>query len=275
MPVKLIAFAFTVFAVTACAPRQLDAKKAQQTVDYLTSRQEPHKQLYDLMESGKWKPKEAPNPTQLLRSEFKIDSILAAFPNLSMKPDTTLDFVYYLINVGGWPVLYSRHVNAEPFDTFDTLTNAMPDAKSRAIISDTESQGFGFFFKDIEADGTQDSYFQLITLYLMGDQFFHIWHDAYHDERIVCSRSGLDRLFKNSDPYSKHGIPNDVRDSAYALQISPQVNIQDDNVVVSVVIFTMFGGFQRRIYTISRTPPYKLLNEQRQELINFHCGYVI
>lgn len=274
----LLTAAFMAVSITACAYRQLDTGKAQAAVDRLIALQEPHKHLTDLWESGKWKPKEDTNLTSLLRTEFQVDAILSAFPKLSLLPKTTLDYVYYQNNIGGWPVLYSRPADAAPFDTFEELTNAMPQAQSRGMLTNTWSQGFGFYLDSIRADGSADSYFQLITLYLMGDQFFHLWHDGYHDERIICTKSGLDAFFQKSDSHISdfdRRIPDDVREAAYALQLSPQVNFQTDTVLISVVIFTNWGGFQRRIYTISRRFPHRLLNEDRQELINYTCGYVM
>ena len=265
-------------AMTACATRQIDANKAQAAVDRLITLQEPHKHLLDLWESGKWKPKKDTNLTSLLRTEFQVDAILSAFPKLSLLPKTTLDYVYYRNDMGGWPVLYSRQVDAPPFDTFEELTNAMPQAQSRGMLTNTWSQGFGFYLESIRAADTADSYFQLITLYLMGDQYFHLWHDGYHDELIICTKSGLDAFFQKSDSQISdfdRRIPDDVRVAASALQLSPQVNFQPDTVLISVVIFTNWGGFQRRIYTISRRFPHRLLNEDRQELINYTCGHVM
>ena len=129
-------------AMTACATRQIDANKAQAAVDRLITLQEPHKHLLDLWESGKWKPKKDTNLTSLLRTEFQVDAILSAFPKLSLLPKTTLDYVYYRNDMGGWPVLYSRQVDAPPFDTFEELTNAMPQAQSRGMLTNTWSQGF-------------------------------------------------------------------------------------------------------------------------------------
>lgn len=272
-----IFLAFTALFATSCTQRQVDVEKAQQTIDHLIALQEPHKYLDELIASDKWKPKKSNNPTPVLRSEFQVDTILPVFPNLHMKPGTTLDFVYYLSDMGGWPVLYARQAGTTPFGTFAELTNAMPQAQARGRSTNTWSQGFGFYLDSIRADGTADSYFQLLALYLMGDQFFHIWHDGYHDERLICTKSGLDDLFQEDSQItdSRRRIPDDVKSAAYALQLSPQVKFQRDTVLVSVVIFTKWGGFQQRTYTISRRFPHRLMDEQRQELVSYSCGYVI
>jgi hypothetical protein len=265
-------------SLTACATRSIDTRQAQAAVDRLMDLQEPHKHLLALWESGKWQPKADVNLTRLLRTEFPAPVILAAFPRLSLPPGTTLDYVYHKSNMGGWPVLYSRPVDATPFDTFAELTNAMPHAQARGLLTNTWSQGFGFYLDDIQTDGTVDGYFQLIALYLMGDQFFNLWHDGYHDERIICTPSGLDDLFQKSDSQrtdSDHGIPDEVRAAAHALPLAPRVDIQRDTVRISVVVFTKWGGFQQRTFTVSRRRPHALLHEELQELVNYSCGYVM
>ena len=257
------------------AHRPLNIVRAQACVDRLTATQSSHMDVCDIFTSGEWQKKKEKNPTELMRSEFPATEILAALPRLHMKRGTTIDYIYHMANAGGSPVLYSRPVKAEPYKSFEELSQAKPHAQAKGRLKDTWSQGFGFYLDDIRTDDTAEGYFQLVVLYLMGDQFFHMWHDGYHDERIVCSSSGLEDAFKSTGSDPSHRITEDKRQAISAMSIVPRVNIQSDVVSVSIVVFSKFFGFQRRSYTILRRPPHAVVNEQRKLLVNYQCGYVI
>jgi len=140
------------------------------------------------------------------------------------------------------------------------------------------AKGYGFYLDDLQADGSDESYFQLISLYLMGDQFFHIWHDWYHDETIVCDQRGLKAVFDSIDKETKeHGakLSNKARELALQLDLTPSVRISDDVVEVAVTYFTKWGGFRRWEVTINRRPPHCILEQKHIDLVSYHVGYVM
>ena len=271
----LAAAAIAAGALLGRLHRPLNIARAQACIDRLTAVQSSHMDVCDIFTSDKWQTKKEKNPTEIMRAEFPATEILATLPRLHMKRGTTIDYVYHMANAGGSPVLYSRPDKAEPYKSFDELARAKPHAQAKGRLKDTWSQGFGFYLDDIRTDGTAEGYFQLVVLYLMGDQFYHMWHDGYHDERIVCTSSGLEDAFKSTGSDPRHRITDDKRRAISAMPIEPRVNIQSDVVSVSIVVFSKFFGFQRRIYTISRHPPHAMLNEQRKLLVDYYCGYVI
>lgn len=274
--VALSAVAFSILALSSCATPRVSGHTAQRCVDDLLAIIEPHQSLIGLWTSGKCRPEDKEDLTRLVRREFNVSALLSAFHRLSLQSGRTLDYVYYMGNGGGWPVLYSRAHTADPFESYQSLTNALPHAEAKGWLANSWPPSYRFYVDDVRTDGSADGFFQLVVLYLMGDQFLHLWHDGYHDERIVCSREGLNALFLDLDKESHAARMSDhARGAARELELSPAVHFEPETASVSVVIFTKWGGFQRRAYRISRTPPHVILEERRTELIGYHCGSVM
>lgn len=270
----------------ACTSGHLSGSQSQAIVDRIVEHQIPHRWLlWSYNNNGqltnrwtKWSGKQ--EFTEYLRKDFDVSAILTVLPKLSVQPGQTLDYVYYKDKYGGWPVLYARNEGAAPFESYASLSNSMPGAEAKGLITNMWSKGFGYYLDSIHTDGSQEGYFQLIVLYLMGDQFFGLWHDGYHDELIVCHKSGLDALFKKDDANVNQGhmdklMPDEIRHSACKLQLAPTVRIKDDTVLVAVTIFTKWGGFQRRTYAMRRYPPHSIIDQKIDVLIKYECGILI
>jgi hypothetical protein len=53
--------------------------------------------------------------------------------------------------------------------------------------------------------------------------------------------------------------------------IEPTVTLTHDSAIVEVVIFTKWGGFFRRTYTISRSFPHTI-DMKEENLVPYECG---
>lgn len=271
-------------AFSGCAVAPVAPGSAQATVDNLVSLQEPRKWLlWDVHNRKcanrweKWGGKQ--ELTGYLRKDFDVGGILAVLPKLSLEPGYKLDFVYLMDNrtLCGWPVLYARSENAAPFEWYASLSNSMPEAEAKGLTANMWSKGHGYYLEKIRMDGSKEGFFQLVVLCVMGDQFYKYQSDWYHDELIICDKSGLDALFKKNDVKlrGEMRIPDNIRKSAYALSLAPEVIIRDNCALVSVVIFSEWRGFQRRTYTVRRYPPHSVLDVKNDVLVSYHCGMLL
>ena len=70
--------------------------------------------------------------------------------------------------------------------------------------------------------------------------------------------------------------PTDHRRTIVSISpnIEPTISFDDksDQVSVSMLMFTKWGGFYRRTYTFKEGFPHKILNKQDQFLIEYDCG---
>jgi hypothetical protein len=186
---------------------------------------------------------------------FDANEYFAVLSHLSIQDGYTLGYLYYLEeDFGGHPVLHARP------SQYATLAEYI-EAEQPDLPSDHS------YLDHIRIDGTAEGFFEFVVLRIIGEQFYLYWHSARNDAQIVCSKKALGALL-DADPR----LPADVKRRARALDVVPAVEMGDDAVVVKVVTFSDWGGFIQRSYTISREFPHKVLQEERETLVEYDSG---
>ncbi len=193
--------------------------------------------------------------------EFDASEYLTVLSHLSMEPGYALDWVYCYDGMGGYPVLYARPQEQPAYETCSEYSTANSD------VSGSD------YLEKIQVDGSPEGYFELALLRIMGGQFYLYWHLNYFDTQVFCDRGGLETtvsLLAETD----FGRQLDGLDRRKALRLDPQpiVEFGDDEVQVSILTFTKWGGFFRRTLTLSLAYPHKLLDDDREELVPYNCG---
>ncbi|MCX7681142.1 MAG: hypothetical protein N2508_04110 [Anaerolineae bacterium] len=191
--------------------------------------------------------------------EFDVTQYFTVLQHLSMEEGYVLDYVYHMDDLGGLPVLYARKAE-EPF--YRTESEYLEAIKRGAA---------GDYLKHIRVDDSPEGFFQFIVLHIMGGQFYLYWHTNYNDARIICTREALEALLSQPNMFGQD-LPGNVRRAARRLDVTPVVEMGPDKVTVRVVIFTHWGGFIRRSYTISRQFPHRILAEEEKTLVPYDCG---
>jgi hypothetical protein len=190
--------------------------------------------------------------------EFDPNRYFEVLTHLKMQDGFTLDYVYSFQGIGGQPLLYARRVNEKPFLAEKDFYAAKPAS----------------FLSAVEVDDTPEAYLQLSLLTLMGSQFYLFWHAGYNDSQILCGSSDIERII-SENAQSDFGMKMDLTQKLKARAISepgPSVEIKNDRVTVSMLVFTNWGGFIRRTYTINRAFPYAILDVQNETLVEYNCG---
>jgi hypothetical protein len=158
------------------------------------------------------------------------------------------------------------------------------------------------YLEHIKIDDTAIGYLQFVILRIMGRQFYLYWHSNYDDMQIVYDKalvevvfSPVERLNKSIEQQYLEKIkerpdsptvqkwmerlpPIKVRleavtkakQEAYKLNFDPVIEFQVDTVRVQIVVFTKWGGFLRKTYTIARKYPHKLLDEKSEVLVSYN-----
>lgn len=191
--------------------------------------------------------------------EFDVTQYFTVLQRLSMEPGYVLDYVYHMNGMGGFPILYARKANEPSYRTESEYTEA------------SERGAAGPYLDHVQVDGTPEGFFQLVVLRIMGGQFYLYWHAAYNDARIICTPDALEALLSQPTMFDKE-LPANVQRAARKLDVAPVVEMGADAVTVRVVIFTNWGGFIRRSYTISRAFPHQILAEEEETLVEYDCG---
>lgn len=189
--------------------------------------------------------------------EFDPMLYFTVFDRLSMEEGYVLDFVYTNDGMGGYPTLLARPADVPPYRSWE-------DAPKEHDL----------YLNHVVADGSEESFFQLATLSLVGEQFYLFWHANYNDWQIVCDRDGVKAIIDDINQ-SNFGAPFSPLQKTRALAISdlsPTVRLNDETAEVRLVAFTRWGGFYRLTWTIPRQFPHQFQPAQKEQLVPYHCG---
>jgi hypothetical protein len=197
------------------------------------------------------------NPTKR-GGEFEVAQYFDVLDHLSMQPGYSLDYVYHYDGMGGYPRLYSLPVDQAPF----------------AAEAELDAGGDKPSYLDfIRTDGTPESYFQLVLLSIMGNQFYLNWHANYNDAMLVCDKVEVMGVVAMTDHISGNPMPLKGRIQARFLQnVEPRLRIAEETIEVQIVTFSQWGGFYSKIYTLQRSFPHTILDIREENLVPYDCG---
>ena len=165
-----------------------------------------------------------------------------------------LDYVYFAPGGDGLPYLYARQEGEQPFATY----------------SEYEEAGFEDYLGHIQVDGTAEGFFEFAVLSIMGQQFYLSWHAKYNDREVVSSRERLeviiDMLNEEYAPLTEEQV-----EAVMNLDVTPITKFEGEKVLLRILVFTKWGGFYERIFTIDRNFPHQIIHEDIQ-LVPYNCG---
>jgi len=187
---------------------------------------------------------------------FDANEYFMVLTHLAPKDGYVLDYVYFAPGGDGLPKVYARR-EGEP--TF-------------ASYSEYEKAGVENYLSHIQVDGTAEGYYELSVLSIMGGQFYLSWHAEYDDWEVVSSRERLEAIIEwLNEKYRP--LTEEQVEAALQLDVTPRVKFEGDKVRVRILVFTKWGGFYERIFTIDRNFPHQMIDDDIQ-LIPYNCGIV-
>ncbi|MBN1815404.1 MAG: hypothetical protein JXA14_26465, partial [Anaerolineae bacterium] len=113
--------------------------------------------------------------------------------------------------------------------------------------------------------------FQFVLLQVVGGQFYLYWHAGYYDDAVICDRETIESIVSADGGFGQP-FSSQQKKAARAIDPAPVVEMEEDAVVVEVVMFSMWGGFSRETYTISRSFPHTILGSDHEVLVEYDCG---
>ena len=210
----------------------------------------------------KYSPSNSDNSTHPVKQggEFDPNLYLEVLTHLKLQNGFVLDYVYDLNSLGGAPLLYARPVDQEPYLTSKDFYAAQP----------------AHFLSRIVVDDSPEGFLQFAILDVMGPQFYLFWHANYNYKEVLCGSDDIEQVI-SENAKSNFGSPLNSKQIWQARAIadpSPRVEIKAEEVSVSLLMFTYWGGFYRRTYTIKRAFPHDILDVQDKNLVPFNCGFM-
>ena len=191
-------------------------------------------------------------------SEFDANDYFKVLSHVSMQDGYALDYVYQVDGLGSFPMLYARPIGQPPY----------------ALITDVpEGMELGNFRDRLNIQDVERGYFEYAVMDVMANQFYLVWHANYNDAEIVCNREAADALVEGINA-GDFGMHFDLKQQAQVramTNIEPAVTLTPDRAIVEMVVFTKWGGFFRRTYTIDRSFPHAV-DMKEENLVDYQCG---
>lgn len=191
--------------------------------------------------------------------EFDVNQYFDVLPHLSVQDGYTLDYVYQIDSLGGYPMLYAHPVDQTPF------------ASIRDIPENTQLPEFQEY---LNTDDTEQGYFEYVVMNIMAGQFYLYWHANYNDLQIVCNRQQMYDIVAqvNTGDFGATMDPAQRAKVRTLRNIPPVVLFAGDTATVEIVTFTKWGGFYRYTYTIRRGLPHTIVDLKQENLVPYDCG---
>lgn len=217
---------------------------------------------------------------------YDVNSYFTVLTHISPEPGYVLDYVYISVSMGGNPILYARHKSVVPFGSYTEYVRA---TRNSGIHDES-------WLERVRPDGSPQSYFELVLLSIVGDQFYLRWHANYHDSRVVCSRKAVadiaaDIQHNASREYrqlsggrqqpeqlqneweSRHHVLTE-RDVVALMELDPRprVEISSGSACVRLVTFSKWGGFARLECTVVQCLGTRIAQRKVTSLVEYNCG---
>lgn len=194
---------------------------------------------------------------------FDANRYFDTLDRIAMEDGWVLDYVYHTDIGSASPILYARR-NSDPrlagIDAFEEKFGKL------ALPIDVNAT----CFHHVQADGTDESFLQLVLLRVMGGQFYLYWHANYDDTRILWKRSELLRLTLSCG--LEGHLPLVPLARSLLVPWSPDVSFTEDEVTVCVLIFSKWSGFSRYTVKMSRSFPHVIITEYREVIAPYDIG---
>ena len=241
-----------------------------------------------------------------LGGEFEVMQTMRFFPHLHLEDGYVLDYVYEFGGIGGEPIIYARKTSERPFEDIkaflasvreqahlDEVDAAYRDyraeAASAAGNSSTSSAAFDrlekrlsdipdhdvahWYLKHVSTDGSDESFIELATLRVVADQFYLFWHALYNDSTPVLTKEKAAKVLSGAP--KQDYMPTSVRPPEItASLLCPRVERTATSVVVTLHLFSRWGGLSRRTFEFTPNFPHRLTEREPETVVPFYCTNV-
>lgn len=188
-------------------------------------------------------------------NQFDANEYFGVLRHLSVTPEFLLDYV--VMGQNG-PFLYLRKLSEKRLKDYADCEEKFG---KQDWIKHKNSH-----LDSIKTDGTPEGFFELIVLKELGGQFYLFWHANYFDTKIVADKDALKNILCETK------LTENQIQEAEKINLTPEITFDDKTVKVNIVTFTKWGGFKRNTYTINKNWPHRITNEDKETLVEYHCG---
>lgn len=164
------------------------------------------------------------------KEDFDPNQYFEVFTHLEMSSGYTLDYIYFMDEVGRRPLMYSRKIEENPSQTYQEIRDNYGNTKE-------PWHSEAHFLNQVQIDKSPESYFEYIVLAMLGNQFY-ISDKRVLDTKVLCDHSDL------------RYVGDDIKgfeSAVKTIDFTPVVLSNDRTATVRFITFTTWGGFFENI----------------------------
>jgi len=193
-------------------------------------------------------------------AEFDPNTYLDILTHLSLRDGYILDFAYdYQEGLGGYPCLYARPADGAPLDSV---------AQHQAWERKHRLPDY------LVADGSPESFFELVVFREVANQFYLYWHAAYNDLRIITEVAEIEKIVTTLNEMGPVRFDPQQTEAALAITPEPRIELTETSASVIYCTFTQWGGFTLQQEVFSKVQPHLLLCSDVLQTARYNCGIV-
>lgn len=227
---------------------------------------------------------EQPNRTG---KEFDPNSYFALLTHLTLIPGYTLDYYYHFtMNLGGIPCLYARPIYGRqeykvqghesrppahfigpvPVGSLITSYEDYLNWQKKNVLSDF-----------IIADGTPESFFELVVFRCMAGKFYLQRYADHDDLKIIAGPSDVEDLISeiNDNLFGDEEFTYEQIAQIRNIETMPVVDFEDSDVSITYCTFTKWDGFLRIREHFRRTPPHIYKGRETFDQVEYECSVML
>ncbi len=192
-----------------------------------------------------------------LKDFFQVKKYFEILENVYMEDGWEIGYKYKRARLGSEPIIIA-------YKTGNNITEKDDDYK--------KSSRHERFLKHVKLDKTPDSYFQYIILKIMASQFALGWHANYNDGEIVCTKAMINNILERTDHL--YHFDDDTIKKAKAIDPQTYVELNNEKAIVRTIIFSKWSGFVELKYRVDKEFPHKIIEIEKENLVEYNCGLV-
>lgn len=193
-----------------------------------------------------------------LKDIFQVKKYFEILENVYMEDGWEIGYEYKRARLGSEPIVVA-------YKSENNLTGEDKDEYNKG-------NNYERFLKHVKLDKTPDSYFQYIMLKVMASQFALGWHANYNDGEIVCTNSMINNILARTDDL--YHFDDDTIKKAKAIEPQPYVEIDKEKAIIRTIIFSKWSGFVELKYHLDKKFPHKIIEIEKENLVEYNCGLV-
>lgn len=190
-------------------------------------------------------------------SEFDPNTYFDVLKQLRMADGFVLDYAYSYCSSGAEPRLYARRKDS-------TRVMTRRDAGEWSASSQLITY--------LVADGSPESFIELVAFHHMASQFYLYWHAGYKDVSILTRPMLIDPANPEESDIDPTELTQEQIDGFHRLSAAPSATLTGDVAIVDYCRFSDFSGLTRVRASYRRQATHLLYDVEVIGEVDYRCS---